>query len=218
MSEILRFSEPCDKILPAYKKALDEMGKLKKNASNPHFKSKYADLASVTETIDDPLSTNGLFHLEGGSCVFQDGEWQAVLVARIIHAASGQWVENTCALPLTKADAQGGGSAFTYARRYALQGLCGLAPEDDDGNKASERPQARPAAAAPPQKIDDARAGLFAALCEKLPPGDAEIILQKVQAQFANPPTGRIADLHDGEESREAYKALLRAEKALSVA
>jgi hypothetical protein len=112
-------------------KAQAQMEGAKKDANNPHFKSKYADLASVWDAIRAPLTSNGLSvvqllrSISGG-----------VEVETILMHASGQQISDVFAVPATKNDAQGYGSAATYARRYALMAMVGVAPEDDDGNAA----------------------------------------------------------------------------------
>jgi hypothetical protein len=213
---ILEFSEQTDKLIPAYKAALDEMGTLKKNAKNPHFKSTYADLSAVVDTIEEPLSKNGLFYIQAPGSQ-QDGSTTfTVMVTRIIHATSGQWVQNTLKLKPSKDDPQGAGSAFTYSRRYALQGLCGLAPEDDDGNAASQTPRAprqapKETPAQPPQEQSliptdtapqkiglDVRAR-FMEFTTKLPPAEVKAIVQSVQEKYGHDQTGQVPDLIEGE-------------------
>jgi len=104
-----------------------------KGKVNPAFKSKYADLTSVWEACREPLVMNGL------SVVQFPGEMidnRMTLTTQLSHE-SGEWMRCTLSIPLTKADAQGYGSAVTYARRYALAAVVGVCPEDDDGNAAS---------------------------------------------------------------------------------
>ena len=104
-----------------------------KDSLNPHFKSKYADLASVWEAIRAPLSSNGLAVTQWpGECAGN----QMSMTTMLLHS-SGQWMRETLTIPLSKVDAQGYGSATTFARRYALSAVAGVAPDDDDGNAAS---------------------------------------------------------------------------------
>lgn len=100
---------------------------------NPAFKSKYADLASVWEACRDALTTNGLSVVQAPGAMTDN---RMTLTTVLLHS-SGQWMRETLSIPLTKVDAQGYGSATTYARRYALAAFVGVSPEDDDGNAAS---------------------------------------------------------------------------------
>jgi hypothetical protein len=106
-----------------------------KDSANPFFKSKYADLASVWEAIRKPLSSNGLALVQ-----FPRSNDAGVEVETLLIHSSGEWVAETLHLPVSKHDAQGVGSAITYARRYGLQSVAGVAPDDDDGNAAAASP------------------------------------------------------------------------------
>ena len=105
-----------------------------KDASNPFFKSKYADLAGVIEATSDALSKNGLVVIQSPRL-----KENRVSVTTLLAHSSGQWLRDELELPLSKFDAQGAGSAITYARRYAYQAVVGVAAEDDDGNAASQK-------------------------------------------------------------------------------
>lgn len=106
---------------------------VKKDAENPYFKSKYADLANVIEATSDALSKNGLALIQSPRLVNS-----RIAVTTLLAHSSGQWVRDELELPLAKFDAQGAGSAITYARRYAYQSIVGVAAEaDDDGNAAN---------------------------------------------------------------------------------
>lgn len=126
-------SEQINELAAALAKAQGEMRFAAKGNVNPHFKSKYADLASVIEALREPLSRNGLAHTQ----LCRDGEGGTVVVDTVLMHASGQFIASTMTMRPQKNDPQGVGSALTYARRYALQGICGLASDDDDGNAAS---------------------------------------------------------------------------------
>lgn len=128
MSEVKDLSAAMGKAFAAIEGAV-------KGKVNPAFRSKYADLSSVIDAIKPHLADNGLWfrqvtHVaDGGACV-----------ETVIHHSSGQSM--SCGLlfmPATKQDAQGYGSALTYARRYSLMAAFGVPAEDDDGNAASSR-------------------------------------------------------------------------------
>lgn len=122
---------PIAELAAALCKAQSQMEGAKKDANNPHFKSKYADLASVWDAIREPLTKNGLSVVQLLRSI-QGG----VEVETILMHSSGQQISDVFAVPASKNDAQGYGSAATYARRYALMAMVGVAPEDDDGNAA----------------------------------------------------------------------------------
>ena len=110
------------------------MGKVVKGATNPAFKSKYADLADVVSVAVPALTEQGIamFHM-----MVRD-EQGAVMRTMLVHGASG--TEISCDVPLiiNKQDMQGMKSATTYAKRIGLESLTGIAPEDDDGNAAAK--------------------------------------------------------------------------------
>lgn len=128
-------SEKISELATALAIAQGEMTHAKKESVNPHFKSKYADLSSVWDAIREPLSKNGL-------CVTQlpmDDNGKSVLLTVLMHK-SGEFVESHTPILSLKNDAQGYGSALTYARRYALASIIGISQDDDDGNDATKPP------------------------------------------------------------------------------
>lgn len=119
--------------------AQGEMTAASKDATNPHFKSRYATLASVWDAIRGPLSRNGL----SVSQVLETPEnGPGVIVRTLLIHSSGQWISSRYVMPIAdKLTPQAVGSAITYARRYALSAIVGIAPDDDDdGNAASVAP------------------------------------------------------------------------------
>ena len=103
-----------------------------KDKTNPHFRSKYADLGNVVDAVKPALLKHGLWF----SQVSYDIENHAAIETVIYHK-SGEWIScGIVSVPVSKIDAQGYGSAMTYARRYSLSAAFGVAPEDDDGNLA----------------------------------------------------------------------------------
>jgi len=126
-------SESIAGLAAALAKAQGAMKGAVKDSTNPFFKSKYADLASVVEAIRVAFSNNGLSYIQ----TVQPSDKDEVRVETTLLHSSGEWVAcGFLSLPVSKADAQGYGSALTYARRYSLSAAVGVAPEDDDGNAA----------------------------------------------------------------------------------
>lgn len=132
----------------ALAKAQGKMMGAVKDASNPFFKSRYADLASVWEAVRKPLSDNGLSVIQTTA---DSGFFPTVKIITTLAHSSGQWIRGEMLVNPGKNDAQSMGSAITYGRRYALQAIAGVAPEDDDGNLASEGAKETP----PPSKQQD---------------------------------------------------------------
>lgn len=126
------------KIATALVKAQKAFGPALKTSTNPHFKSKYADLAACVEAVIDALNDNGIALIQQShDCA--DG---VIIETLFIHESGETLSGGKLHVPASKQDPQGYGSAMTYARRYALQAACGIAPEDDDGNRAAQAPKA----------------------------------------------------------------------------
>ena len=105
-----------------------------KTSTNPHFRSKYVDLAGCVEAVVDSLNAAGIALIQRTS---EDAT--GVTVETVFVHESGEMLEcGKLHVPAAKQDPQGYGSALTYARRYSLMAACGIAPEDDDGNAASK--------------------------------------------------------------------------------
>ena len=136
VSQSIKFSETKAELFKALNKAQSQVETVKKDATNPHFKSKYADLASVWSAAKGPFTSNGLFVVQTPlECI------DVAVVETLIGHSSGEWMSVTTTFKMVKNDPQGAGSATTYARRYVLMGIAGIAPEDDDGNAASQPTQ-----------------------------------------------------------------------------
>ncbi len=126
-------------IAAALVKAQKEFGPALKSSTNPHFRSRYADLAACVEAVVDALNNNGIALTQRLSPC-NDG----VIVETVFVHESGEIINcGQLHVPASKQDPQGYGSALTYARRYSLMAACGIAPEDDDGNAGSRR-QSKP--------------------------------------------------------------------------
>lgn len=128
-------SEQINELITALAKAQGEIKPANKTSINPHFKSKYADLSEVWEACREPLSKHNLAIVQ---TMNKDDQGILSLVTTLAHS-SGQWIKSI--YPLACKDhnnPQAWGSSITYARRYTLSSIVGIAPdEDDDGNKAS---------------------------------------------------------------------------------
>jgi hypothetical protein len=150
-------SETINELATALSKAQGKMAGAKKDSENPHFRSKYADLASVWEACRDALTASGLSVVQSPR-LLSAGEnvWLVEVETTLLHS-SGQFLADTMAVPVSKVDAQGVGSATTYARRYALSAFVGVAPEDDDANEASRPATNGHAAVSAPKQAEPAR-------------------------------------------------------------
>jgi hypothetical protein len=145
-------------IASALVKAQKEFGPALKSSTNPAFRSRYADLSACVEAVIDALNNNDIFMMQPT----HECDNGVIVETIFIHSSGEQISSGKLHVPATKHDAQGYGSALTYARRYSLMTACGIAPEDDDGNNAS-KPKAAPAkpvaqaaakASPPPAKIE----------------------------------------------------------------
>lgn len=124
-------------IYSAFIKAQANIEKAVKDSTNPHFRSKYADLGNVVDAIKPHLEEQGLAFFQK----FHECD-KGIKIETIVIHESGESISNGILfVPVTKNDAQGFGSACTYARRYSLQSAFGVAPDDDDGNAASQPKQ-----------------------------------------------------------------------------
>lgn len=120
-------------IATALVKAQKAFGPALKTSTNPHFKSRYADLSACVEAVIEGLNGAGIALVQRTS-----EDTTGVTVETVFIHESGEMLEcGKLHVPASKNDPQGYGSALTYARRYSLMAACGIAPEDDDGNAAS---------------------------------------------------------------------------------
>jgi ERF superfamily len=142
------------KIAAALAKAQGNFGKVVKDkkADVKHKNGgshsyQYATLAGVLEAVREPLSAEGITFLQPATVT----DRAALVRTILVHADSGEWIADPgMPMPVNGVDAQAVGSAITYARRYGLTSLLGIAQEDDDGAAAKASPpparQAAPAA------------------------------------------------------------------------
>lgn len=188
------------KLAEALAKAQSELKPAIKDSENPYFKSNYADLASVSKAAFPVLSKHGL-------SVSQIAEDEGHITTVLMHT-SGEWVCGTLKLKPVKSDPQGIGSAITYARRYALASICGLATEDDDGNAATH-PDKKSAPANPGRNSEpEAKAAVEKGASEsdtQIPPSEPQSIkvtgaevAQAIERTEVKPVTDEQAKVIDG--------------------
>lgn len=129
-------SEKTDLLFPAIFKARVGFVKVLKDKVNGHTKASYATLDSVLDTIEPSLTENELWVEQSMS---EESTVDALKVLTTIRHSSGQWITYFTIMPVSKKDAQGTGSAFTYARRYALAACFGLSQADDDAERSIKK-------------------------------------------------------------------------------
>ena len=180
-------SETTSVLATALCEAQGEFEGVEKSAANPFFKSHYADLASIIESVAPVLHKHGLSITQP---VGWDGE-NDLLTTRLTHT-SGEYMQSTMRLFLVKSDPQGQGSAITYARRYQLQAMLNLRTVDDDGNLASQPTQA-------PAKTT-----------KRQPP---KVVEPESVAPVADPETGEMADSNLATQKQLGFIAKLFKDK-----
>ena len=129
----MKTSESIKHIAEALVSAQKEIKFATKDSTNPHFKSKYANINSVIEAVKAPLNNNNIAILQSLS---PSDDNKLHLTTRLLHS-SGEWIEDTAVCPIQKQDPQGLGSAISYIRRYSISSLCALYADDDDGQSAA---------------------------------------------------------------------------------
>jgi len=164
-----------------------KVDKIRKDASNPFFKSKYASLSNILDAIDIPLIESGLSFAQ-----FPTGK--NGLTTILMHGETGEWMESDYEMKPVKDDPQGIGSAITYQRRYALSAILGLnIDDDDDANLATHGAKEPPA-----KKANQAQA-------QQSQPGEK---------QWLNPGTkefdGAVKKLREGTTTIEKIKTVMR--------
>lgn len=129
------------RIASAFVKAQKAFAPALKTSSNPHFRSKYADLSACVEAVIDALNAEGIALIQ----MPHESDSGVIVETMFLHESGETMSGGKLYTPASKQDPQGYGSALTYARRYGLMAACGIAPEDDDGNAASKQRNERPA-------------------------------------------------------------------------
>ena len=132
----MKTSEQINELATALAATQAEMKNAKLNKVNPHFKSRYADLAEIRDTVTPALTKHGIAIVQGTDTT----DSGIVVVTKLVHK-SGQWIESR--FPIAYDKPQTMGSAYTYARRYSISAMCSIsAEEDDDANAANDKPVA----------------------------------------------------------------------------
>lgn len=154
----LTHSPTIGELAKALAAARKEFKAVKKDTVNPFFKSKYADLSAVISATEEALARQGLVIVQSPH---MNGE--RISVTTMLFHGSGEWMRDELSLPLSKFDAQGAGSAITYARRYAYQSFVNVAAESDDDANAAVGNAAKTAMPKPPIRgPENGKEGLFA--------------------------------------------------------
>ncbi|KAA0970283.1 hypothetical protein FPY71_07085 [Aureimonas fodinaquatilis] len=144
-----------------------------KDSKNPHFKNSYASLEAVVEAARPHLQENGIVFNQAPGIVV-DGCIE--VTTRLTHAESGEWMQSTMHVPMSKRDPQGAGSAMTYGLRYSLMAALGLPPLDDDAESAIDRNQQRPK---PTARVNDRNAVIADTMIEAMKISPDQLALEK---------------------------------------
>lgn len=123
----MKTSETIGKISESLAKAQGEMKPASFDAMNPHFRSRYATLASIMEACRSALSQNNIAIIQGTSV-----EEDRVVVNTMLTHSSGEWISDSLSMNINKDSPQAIGSAITYARRYSLSSMVGIVSDEDD--------------------------------------------------------------------------------------
>lgn len=141
-------------IATAFVKAQRQFAPALKTATNPHFRSKYADLAACIEAVIDALNANNIALIQRT----HDSDNGVAVETLFVHETGESMTGGIFHVPAAKQDPQGYGSALTYARRYSLMAACGIAPEDDDAELASKTaPKTIPRVEKKPEELRQAK-------------------------------------------------------------
>lgn len=196
--------------IAAFIAAQSEMGKATKSATNPFHRSKYADLETVLDVVTEPFNNNGFALMQTGG----SDETGKYILTKLTHTSGGEFESKIYLVDQFKdkddnlwpLDMQHLGSAITYAKRYGLQALTGLATEDDDGNSTMRQNVVKkPPPPKPQQKKPDPEAEHDAAVREEqnraptTPQELKEIIENKIKLASATWQVKKIQQDHNSD-------------------
>lgn len=156
-------SEPTNDIAAALAKAQLEISNPKFDSVNPHFKNKFASLAAVRNAIVPAFAKNGLSVLQD---LTTTADHRISCLTIILHSSGQSMRLGPLVMPASKADAQGYGSAATYARRYSLLAAAGVVGEEDDDGNAAVKTNGKTAPT--PENISEKQAADLGALIEEV--------------------------------------------------
>ena len=135
MNELQQQEKSMKTISAAFIKAQKEFAPAIKTATNPHFRSKYVNLEGCIEAVIDALHNNGIGLIQKTHDCDDGVKVETVFIHESGETLSGGILH----IPASKIDPHGVMASLTYCRRGSLMAACGIAPEDDDGNLATER-------------------------------------------------------------------------------
>ena len=195
--------------IAAFIKAQSEMGKAVKSATNPFHRSKYADLETVLDVVTEPFNNNGFALMQTGG----SDETGKYILTKLTHTSGGEFESKIYLVDQFKdkddnlwpLDMQHLGSAITYAKRYGLQALTGLATEDDDGNSTMRNSVVKKPPPKPQPKKPDTEAEHDAAVREEqntapsTPQELKEIIENKIKLASATWQVKKIQQDHNSD-------------------
>jgi hypothetical protein len=189
---------PTGKLAEALAKAQAEMSNPKFDKTNPHFRNKFASLAAVRDAVIPVLARNGIACIQN---VYTAESGRVACTTSLYHGSGETLTFGPLEMPVSKSDAQGFGSAATYARRYHLMAVANVVgDEDDDANEATGKPA--PATALKPG------IGVHSPLGDTTPNDAAIAYADAIREAISNPE--RIAEIHADlhEEGEEQYRAV----------
>ena len=176
-------SESISELAKALSNFQGKMVAVKKDATNPFYKSKYATLDTIWETIRKPLAENGLSVAQTMN-VFGD---KSLLETTLCHT-SGEWIRGIQLVNPVKDDPQSLGSAISYARRYSLSALLGIVADEDDDANVATKPEPKLEAKIPPRQ-NDPLLGDKDQQKEKITPAQTKKIYASVKGMGIEVPT-----------------------------
>jgi hypothetical protein len=192
-------SENISELAAALAKAQGEVGTVHKDSANPFFKNRYASLAAVWEAVRPFLAKNNLSVVQMPS----SDEKGYYVETQLMHS-SGQWIRSRCYMKPAKEDPQGIGSLISYARRYALQAMAMICPDDDDGEAAMGRTanQYKGETVRPVEQSSKPAAQVFVGKKEDEP---------KPQEKPAVSPSTESAPKFNGKDHKSLFEELIKA-------
>lgn len=161
-------SEAIGNLTLALSKVQAQLRPAKENSKNPFFKSSYADLGSVWDSVRKLLADNELSIIQMPTDVGG--------LTTILSHSSGEFISSTMYIP-SKEDAHGVGSAISYARRYALASFVGVVTGDDDGNGAVKGNTTTTRKPASKPKLSDSQ---YQAMVKAIGEGKGAVVKQKM--------------------------------------